>query len=255
MLRIYEEELEIPALPGHRGLLCYLADAVRQYLMPGLLPIRFVISQTTANSYHCELGVVAGLLDADLQHSCSIFDFAPRGPENAGSFNAVLLVPTGIGCSIGGHAGDANPVARLLASACDTLITHPNVVNASDINDLPENGLYVEGSVISRLLMGTSGLQPVRTNRVLAVIDEHPERLFTDAAINSVSAARASYGLSCPAVVRLDPPVYVKSLYAPSGRAVGVVEGVFSEQHVRDTPYLAKYLVGKPAFEWQAALV
>jgi hypothetical protein len=144
--------------------------------------------------------------------------------ENTSAFNAVLLVPTGIGSSIGGHAGDANPVARLLASVCDTLITHPNVVNASDINDLPENGLYVEGSVISRLLMGTSGLQPVRANRLLAVIDEHPDPLFTDVAINSVSAARSSYGLSCPSVVRLDPPVYVKAVYAPSGRAVGIVE-------------------------------
>jgi hypothetical protein len=38
-------------------------------------------------------------------------------------------------------------------------------------------------------------------------------------------------------------------------RAVGVVEGVISESHVRENPYLAKYLVGKSAFEWQAALV
>ena len=80
-----------------------------------------------------------------------------------------MLVPTGIGAAIGGHAGDATPVARLLASICDRLVTHPNVVNASDINELPENGLYVEGSVISRLLMGTAGLQPVRSNRVLGV--------------------------------------------------------------------------------------
>jgi len=54
-----------------------------------------------------------------------------------------------------------------LASACDTLVTHPNVVNASDINELPENALYVEGSVICRFLMGTVGLQKVRANRVL----------------------------------------------------------------------------------------
>ena len=72
--------------------------------------------------------------------------------------------------------------------------------------------------------MGISGLQPVRSNRVLVVVDEHPDQTFTDVAINSVSAARASYGLNCPAVIRLEPPVYVKSVYAPSGRAVGVVE-------------------------------
>ncbi len=224
MLRIYEETLEIEHVDGHRGLLFHLAEAVKEHLPRGLLPVRFSVSETTASSYKCELGVIDGLLEEQLEHSCSIFDFSPRTTENTETFNAVLLVPTGIGCEIGGHAGDANPVARLLASVCDRLITHPNVVNASDINDLPENGLYVEGSVVTRLLMGESGLQPVRANRVLAVIDEHPIETYTSAAINSVSAGRASYGLRCPAVVRLDPPVYLKSVYAPSGRAVGVVE-------------------------------
>ena len=83
----------------------------------------------------------------------------------------MFLVPTGINATIGGHAGDAGPVARLFASVCDTLILHPNVVNASDINEMPENSLYVEGSVICRLLMGTVGLLRVRSNRVLVVID------------------------------------------------------------------------------------
>lgn len=224
MLRVYEEALEIPAIAGHRGLLSYLAEAVRSHLAPDLLPVRFAVTEMSERSYKCELGVVGGLFEEQLQHSCSIFDYAPRVTENAGQFNAVLLVPTGIGCTIGGHAGDANPVARLLASVCDTLITHPNVVNASDINDLPENGLYVEGSVVTRLLMGSSGLQPVRANRVLVVVDEHPDESFTHAAVNSVSAARACYGTSCPVVIRLAPPLYVKSVYASSGRAVGEVK-------------------------------
>lgn len=38
-------------------------------------------------------------------------------------------------------------------------------------------------------------------------------------------------------------------------RAVGVVEGAISETHVRENSYLAKYLVGKPAIDWQFALV
>ena len=220
MLRIYEEHLEIPVTQGHHGLLFYLAETVRHHLPRGLLPVRFTIIETTASTYKCELGVIAGLVDKQLEHICSIFDFAPRVTDNTSHFNAVLLVPTGIGCEIGGHAGDANPVARTLASVCDTLITHPNVVNGSDLNDLPENGLYVEGSVITRLLLGSSGIQPVRSNRVLTIIDEHPDHVFTDAAINSVSAARSSYGLRCPAVVRLDPPMYLKSEYAPSGRGI-----------------------------------
>jgi hypothetical protein len=137
-----------------------------------------------------------------------------------------MIVPTGIGAEIGGHAGDAAPAARLLAGACDTLITHPNVVNASDINELPENGLYVEGSVISELLMGTVGLQKVRSNRVMLVIDKHKETQIADATINSASAARASLGLDCPLVVELDPPIKMRARYSTSGSAVGRVEGL-----------------------------
>jgi hypothetical protein len=224
MLTIYEEELLLPVRSGPGTLLDHFRTSVGDHLAAGLLPVRFVVTESTPSHHRCELGVVGGLLEEDLPHGCSIFDFARREGENTTAFNAVLLVPTGIGCEIGGHAGDANPVARLLASVCDTLITHPNVVNASDVIDLPDNALYVEGSVITRLLMGTDGLRPVRANRVLVVLDEHVDRLFTDQAINAVSAARASYGLSCPAVVRLDPPVRLRAVYAPSGRAVGRVD-------------------------------
>ncbi|MBI3301388.1 MAG: DUF3326 domain-containing protein, partial [Deltaproteobacteria bacterium] len=72
--------------------------------------------------------------------------------------------------------------------------------------------------------MGTVGLQPVRSNRVLVVIDAHRDELFVNAAVNAVSGARAAYGLSCPEVVCLDPPVKLRARYAPSGRAAGRVE-------------------------------
>ena len=137
-----------------------------------------------------------------------------------------FLVPTGVGAEIGGHAGDATPAATLMASICDTLITHPNVLNGSDLIDIPSNTLYVEGSAISRLLMGSIGLQPVRANRVLVVIDSHPDEFFVDAAINAVNAARSSYGLMCPVIVRLDPPLDMRSRYMDSGRVTGTVDGI-----------------------------
>jgi len=172
------------------------------------------------------LGVLEGLDDISRSRPRSIFEFVPRKIEDTDEFNAVLLVPTGIGAEIGGHAGDAGPVARLLASACETLITHPNVVNASDINELPENGLYVEGSVISRLLMGTVGLKKVRSNRVLLVIDEHEDPRIAELSINAASAARATLGLDCPLVVKLDPPIRVRAKYSSAGRASGQVDGL-----------------------------
>jgi hypothetical protein len=99
-------------------------------------------------------------------------------------------------------------------------------VNASDLNESPVNSLYVEGSVICRLLMGTVGLEPVRSNRQIVVIDAHADHLFVNGAINAVNAARSTYGIDCRRIVKLDPPVKLRSRYAASGRAVGDIENL-----------------------------
>ncbi len=226
-----ERALEMPPIPKGRSPLLHIANAVAGCLSDGEIPIRMAITFSDDRRQLCEMGLAAG---TPLEPSTSIFSFIPRCVENTNSFNAVLVVPTGIGAEIGGHAGDATPVATLLASACDTLITPPNVVNASDIIDIPHNALYVEGSVVSRLLMGTAGLQKVRRNRVLVVIGAHDDELFTNAAINSVNAARSSYGLTCPRIVRLDRRLEMRSSYTGSGRAAGSVIGVESLWEVLD---------------------
>ena len=91
---------------------------------------------------------------------------------------------------------------------------------------MTEDCLYVEGSILSRLLQGTVGLQPVRSNRVLVVLDNHPDRHFLDAAVNSVSAARATYGLDCPAILRLPSQLWMRGNFSKTGRAVGAIGGL-----------------------------
>ena len=232
-----ERELQIPAAPGHQHLLRHVSRVLDQHGDDGRFPIRAVITASDDRFYHCEVGTLDGL---ERRLDSSIFEFQRRPVESTEAFNAVLLVPTGIGAEIGGHAGDATPVATLLASVCDTLITHPNVVNASDIIDIPSNALYVEGSVISRLLMGTVGLQRVRRNRLLVVLGSHDDELFVNAAINSVNAARSSYGLICPRIVQLDSRLVMGSHYTSSGRAAGDVTGVESLFEVLDQ-YAGEY--------------
>jgi hypothetical protein len=200
--------------------------------------VRFVVSETGGDRFRCEVGLLAGgRRNLDLP---SIFEFHKRPFENAERFNVVLLVPTGVNAELGGHAGDAGPVARLIASVADTLITHPNVVNGSDINELPDNGLYIEGSVICRFLMGAVGLRRVRSNRVLLVIDRHEEIAYSNAAINALNAARACYGLESPRVLMLDPPVRLISEYTATGRAAGRVEN-FAGFLAAIEPYAAEY--------------
>ncbi len=141
---------------------------------------------------------------------------------NQSPFTVAMVVPTGIGAKIGGHAGDATCASRLLAAACDTLIVHPNVVNAADLNEMPANALYVEGSMLDRFLRGEIGLQPTRSNRIVIAANAplRPETL------NCAAAARSLLGADVR-VVELLEPLLMTSVIA-DGIAGGHVEGVLA---------------------------
>lgn len=130
----------------------------------------------------------------------------------------VMIIPTGIGCEIGGHAGDATPAARLIGSCCDKLFLHPNVVNASDINEMPENALYIEGSTLDRFLEGKIQLKEVKSNKILVALNK-PARTET---INAVSAARATLGIDAK-IIELDAHFTMVGEVYDTGAAGGVV--------------------------------
>lgn len=234
-MHLYEKELRVPAAGDREGVLAHISSLVDERMrQEGAVPIRLVVTESDEESYHCEVGAIGGDLPTGEGQLQSIFEFARRRLVTSERFNVVHLVPTGIGAEVGGHAGDAAPTAKLLASVCDTLITHPNVVNASDIIDIPDNALYVEGSVICRLLMGTVGLQSTRSNRLLVLMDAHEVPLFNNAVVNSVSGARASYGLQAE-VMKLEPPMHMAWRGASSGRAGGSVDRLGALLEVLDS--------------------
>jgi hypothetical protein len=98
----------------------------------------------------------------------------------------------------------------------------------ADINEMPANTLYVEGSVITRLLMGSAGLAPRRANRILTIIDDHEAPIIRHNAVNSVNAARGSAGFACDRIEILSPRLTMLTSHASSGRATGVVENLDS---------------------------
>ena len=77
----------------------------------------------------------------------------------APSYNVALIVPTGIGARIGGFAGDALPIARLLSGFVGDrgyVITHPNVMNGAMMYYPMKNVLYVEGYALDEFAEGKS---------------------------------------------------------------------------------------------------
>ncbi len=225
-LRLLEKSFTIPAAPGNRGIIEHIEKALSFRFTEGEIPVRLAITSIDDGKYLCEVGCLVGPGLSISQDHDSIFRWRRRDSESAAQFNAVYVVPTGIGAEVGGHAGDATPAAQLLASCCDQFITHPNVVNASDLNEMPANALYVEGSVLCRLLMGTVGLEPVRSNRVMVVFDSQSDPMIENLVLNTVESARATYGLECTGIYKLEPPVELTSSFSESGRAVGMGRGI-----------------------------
>lgn len=135
------------------------------------------------------------------------------------SLNIVFIIPTGIGADIGGHAGDATPAAKLIATCCDNLIIHPNVTNASDLNEMSENMWYVEGSILNRFLKGAINLNRPYKNKILLAVNKPVE----EETINCASAARATIGADI-SILELDEPLEMIATME-DGKASGIVRG------------------------------
>ena len=136
-------------------------------------------------------------------------------------FNTVLIIPTGLGAKIGGGCGDALPVAKLVASISDKLITHPNVVNGADINEMSNNTLYVEGSQLNKFLNGEINLEEVKSNKILVVVND-PLRTGT---INAISASRITLGADIKMAILETPLKMIAEFDGKTGQAKGRVEG------------------------------
>ncbi|MEG4231280.1 DUF3326 domain-containing protein [Microcoleus sp. Pol11C3] len=135
----------------------------------------------------------------------------------------VLIVPTGVGASIGGFAGDALPVARAIAQISDTLITHPNVLNGAQLYWPIPNALYVEGYALDKFAAGCWGLQPVHQNRIGLILDAGIEPDLQLRHLQAADAARATLGLNITDCVLTDRSLQVELRISESGASWGTI--------------------------------
>ena len=138
-------------------------------------------------------------------------------------FTVVLIVPTGIGASIGGYAGDALPVARAISQICNRLITHPNVLNGAQLYWHLPNTFYVEGYGLDQFAASSWGLQPVHKNRVGLIFDQGIEPELRLRHLQAADATRATLGLDITDYVITDAPLDVKLRTATSGASWGTI--------------------------------
>ena len=145
-------------------------------------------------------------------------------PHEAPALPTLLVIPTGVGCAIGGYAGDGLPAARLLAAASGCLVTHPNVVNAAALYWSDRRIHYVEGWSLNRFAAGELALAPVPRQRVGLLLDAGIEPELRLRHRQVADACRASLGLSIGPVLDTDAPLGVSLRQGPSGASWGSLE-------------------------------
>ncbi|EKX39556.1 hypothetical protein GUITHDRAFT_158393 [Guillardia theta CCMP2712] len=138
-------------------------------------------------------------------------------------YTAVLIVPTGVGASIGGYAGDALPVAKTMASVVDTLITHPNVMNGASLYWPLSNMLYTEGYLLDNFARGKIGLLPVTTggHRIGLLLDKEMTKEMIERHLQAADAARATLGINVCNYLVTDEEVGVTVAMTSTGASRG----------------------------------
>lgn len=106
----------------------------------------------------------------------------------------IFIVPTGIGASIGGYAGDASCYARKFSKIAK-LIVNPNVVNAGCFSGINDNMFYVEGYSIDEFCKGNINIEPACDNRIGIVFDKAIPQDVLNIHINTFNAVKTVYGV------------------------------------------------------------
>lgn len=193
------------------GLLCEAVDKAA-----GGNVLRWYVAQSTID----ELLIEVTTYEAGLKQ----FDSSGSRPLYPGKNVVLNVVPTGIGCSIGGFAGDAAPVSNLIAGVADYVIANPNTVNASNfINLQSRNILYTDGYSIDRFCSGAVDLHIPYGNRIGLIVEKTDPRSL-DTIFNVVNAVRAVHGVEISDVLITEQSIGGRCYENQSKGFVGTVD-------------------------------
>lgn len=192
-----------------------LAAAIKEAV--GADALRWYVAQVTEDEL---------LIEATFKTD-GLSQFEPRAePGFYPGRSAVLhVVPTGIGCNIGGFAGDAAPVTNLLAATTDYLITHPNAVNASDFVGLENSGniVYTDGYSLDLFCQGLVDLHVPYSNRIGLIVEQSKQRDL-EVVFNVLNTVRAVHGVNITDFIVTDESIGGRCVENGSGAFVGTVD-------------------------------
>lgn len=142
-----------------------------------------------------------------------------------GELLGAFIVPTGIGASIGGFAGDASPYAKKF-NKISKLIVNPNVVNAGGFSGIDSNMLYIEGYSLDEFFKGKIGLKESSNNKIGIIIDKALPEDVLNVHINTINAVNAVYGIDCTEIEITEEEVGVEFFVNKQGISMGSVKNI-----------------------------
>lgn len=134
----------------------------------------------------------------------------------------VFIVPTGIGASVGGYAGDASFWARKFSEKT-RLIINPNVVNAGGFSGINDRMFYVEGFSLDEFFKGSVNLLPSANNKIGILFDKAIPEDVLNVHINTMNAVKTVYGVDIIGYEITEKPVGVEFSISQDGVSAGSV--------------------------------
>lgn len=138
-----------------------------------------------------------------------------------------FIVPTGVGASIGGFAGDASRAAGKISQKCE-LIVNPNVVNAACFSGINKNMLYVEGYSLDRFFKGEICLERSNDNKIGIIFDKAIKPEVLNVHINTMNAVEVVYGLNIIGYEITEEDVGVDFFVDTTGVSMGNVKNLLT---------------------------
>ena len=211
-MRLRTALIEVALEPGRSPL-----DALSRGTPEGQVILRWGLVRATEHSVLLELAIAEG------DDATGARPLPTGAAPPATGTHVAMVVPTGVGAEIGGFIGDAGPWARVFESVADSVIVHPNVVNAADFYTGGERSAVVDGLTLDDFFAGRWRLAPGRPPRVGLVLDDLDPALSARL-LNAANAMSAAGGVELVGYARTAEKVKVSAEPSPVGHFVGAVD-------------------------------
>jgi hypothetical protein len=205
------------ALTGCPSILDAALNRIAELQASDKAVVRWGIVNLTEGDALLEVATVTGVGAALVMQAPAVNEASRVG------IHVALVIPTGVGADVGGFIGDAGPVARALEAVADSVIVHPNVVNAADFYGGSSRTLYVDGLTLDRFFAGELQLGSPQHSKIGVILDQL-EPAVRARTVNSINGVRAVRGLDIVGYIVCREKVRSHISRSAVGHYVGSVE-------------------------------